>query len=112
MSNDIVVTIRIALPSGTSYVSVGEGDPDQNAPIPGTQLTQAQAILPAQFVPQQVIQPQNAIPPKQVCPVHGVSRWVPGGFSKTKTNPDGSPKSYKGFWACDTPKETGCSWKA
>ena len=103
--SEVIITIRLAIPDG-AHVSIGEPQteaPNQNAPLPGTV---------AQFVPQQVIQPQNAIPPKQVCPVHGVSRWVPGGFSKTKTNPDGSPKSYKGFWACDTPKETGCSWKA
>lgn len=43
------------------------------------------------------------------CPVHGMDwKWVPPGVSKTKTNPDGTPKAYAGFWACP---ERGCSEK-
>lgn len=96
--SDIVITIRIAVPEGAT-VRVGEDDPSQNAPMPFVQQSAPQQ----QFVPQQVIAPQQANP---VCPVHGGSRFVPGGVSKR------TGAKYDGFLACSSPKEVGCTWKA
>lgn len=47
--------------------------------------------------------------PSGYCPVHDVD-WIlqPAGVSKTKTNPDGSPKRYNAFWKCP---ERGCDQK-
>ena len=43
------------------------------------------------------------------CPVHGEDwKLVPSGLSKTKRNPDGSPKRYNAFYACP---ERGCNEK-
>jgi hypothetical protein len=43
------------------------------------------------------------------CPVHDVDwKLVPAGFSKNKTNADGTPKRYNAFWACP---ERGCDQK-
>ncbi len=103
--SDIVITIRIAVPEDAT-VRVGEDAADQEAPLPwpvGTPVKSQQSAPQQQFVPQQVIAPQQANP---VCPVHGGSRFVPAGTSKN------SGKSYNAFWACSSPKEVGCSWKA
>lgn len=39
-----------------------------------------------------------------ICPVHrSPSVLRPAGVSKTKFNPDGTPKSYGAFWVCSIP---------
>ena len=84
------------------FASTVDEDPTENAPIPNT--TPAPQQAPQQFVPVQVIPQQQQ--PVPVCPVHGGSRHVPGGVSKSKGVP------YHCFLACSTTREVGCSWKA
>ena len=87
MSRDIVVTIRISLPEGATYVSVGESEPpvqteapSQNAPLPGT--VPAPPAAPA----------QQANP---ICPDHRVPmQYRPAGTNKTTGKP------YTAFWGC------------
>jgi len=47
--------------------------------------------------------------PSGTCPVHDTEwKLIPAGFSKNKTNADGSPKRYNAFWTCP---ERGCDEK-
>lgn len=55
---------------------------------------------------QQQAAPQGA-GPQEFC-THGAKKWVPPGLSKTKVNPDGTPKPYPGFYACPAPRGQQC----
>ncbi len=47
--------------------------------------------------------------PGGVCPIHGTDwKLIKGGFSKTKTNADGTPKRFNGFYVCEV---DGCDEK-
>jgi hypothetical protein len=95
-------TITITITSDASAdVSFADSGPEL---VPGELDSLAGVTATQQFVPQQIV----AIPPKQVCPTHGVSRLVPSGV--TKQGPRAG-QIYPAFWACDTAKGV-CSWKA
>jgi hypothetical protein len=47
--------------------------------------------------------------PSGTCPIHGTDwKLIPAGFSRNKTNADGTPKRYNAFWTCP---ERGCDEK-
>ena len=48
-----------------------------------------------------------------ICSQHGTPMTMrPAGLSKTKTNPDGTPKPYEAFWACSDKNPDGSYCKA
>ena len=77
-----VITIHIEVPDGVGVIVDGGGKP---------------------FVER----PEPAYPDwDPTCHVHDVDwKLVPSGLSKTKVNPDGTPKRYNAFYACP---ERGC----
>jgi hypothetical protein len=84
--SQVKITITLDLPPD-ARVTVGDGAPDEVVPIPGT-------------TPVATNQATQVAGPKQLCPIHGVSKWVPGGVSRTKFDANGQPAAYNGFWAC------------
>jgi hypothetical protein len=79
--------------------------PDVLAPFPGT----VAPSFPVGPVPAAVpVTPLPVPVATWACPVHNQVKVVPAGLSKTKLNPDGSPKAYAAFLACPV---AGCQQK-
>jgi hypothetical protein len=106
----LVITIEI--PTGADVTF------DDAAPLPpGPEIPNEEIeSLAASALPvQQIIapyQPVTSTRQNPTCPTHHTSQFRPAGISRTKKNPDGTPKTFKAFWACPEkmPDDTFCKW--